>query len=209
MNKTQKNILIYTGIILLFVVLAYSFVPQVLTGKRVNQSDITGYKSMSHETAVWESANPDDVPRWTGSMFSGMPNTSFKQFFEGDWTFPLYKILFKGKTPASWLFVSLLGAFLLMLSLGIDKFLAVGGAIAVTFCSYNFQIIKVGHNTKMQAIALLPMVLAGLIFTYKKALGKDGCWRQWLPPVVLGATLFGLALSLQIKDNHPHIIIHL
>ena len=44
MNKTQKNILTYVGILLLFVVLAYSFVPQVLTGKQVNQSDITGFR---------------------------------------------------------------------------------------------------------------------------------------------------------------------
>ena len=79
---------------------------------------------------------------------------------KGDWTQPLYNFLFKGKRPANWLFVSMLGAFLLMLSLGIDKFLAIGGAVAVTFCSYNFQIIQVGHNTKMQALALLPWVLA-------------------------------------------------
>lgn len=43
-----------------------------------------------------------------------------------------------------------------MLALGIDKVLAIAGAIAVTFCSYNFQIIQVGHNTKMQALAFAP-----------------------------------------------------
>ena len=41
MNKeTLKKIGIYAGIVLLFVVLAYAFVPQVLEGKIVNQSDI-------------------------------------------------------------------------------------------------------------------------------------------------------------------------
>ena len=43
MNKTLKNIFIYAGIVLLFLALAYAFVPQVLSGKIVNQSDITGY----------------------------------------------------------------------------------------------------------------------------------------------------------------------
>ena len=100
-------------------------------------------------------------------MFSGMPNTSFHPSGGGDLTQHVYGYLFKGKRPANWLFVSLLGAFLLMLSLGVDKFLAIGGAIAVTFCSYNFQIIKVGHNTKMQALALIPWVWAAVIFTYK------------------------------------------
>ena len=41
MNKTiLKNIGIYVGILLLFIVAAYGFTPQVLDGKIVNQSDI-------------------------------------------------------------------------------------------------------------------------------------------------------------------------
>lgn len=208
-NKLVKNILTYAGIVLLFVVLAYSFVPQVLSGKVVNQSDITGYKGMAQETVTWDKEHPDDPARWTGSMFGGMPNTSFRPDTRGDWTNPLYRLLFKGKIPANWLIVSLLGAFLLMLALGVDKFLAIGGAVAVTFCSYNFQIIQVGHNTKMQALALLPWVLAAVIFTYKSAMGKDGGWKRWLPSTILGSALFGLALSLQIKANHQQITYYL
>ncbi len=175
MDKTlMKKIGIYAGIVLLFLVLAYGFVPEVLTGKIVNQSDITGYKSMSQEAVTWNSAHPDDQTHWTDSMFGGMPTTSFMPSSAGDWTQPLYNLLLKGKRPANWLFISLLGAFLLMLSLGVDKVLAIGGAVAVTYCSYNFQIIQVGHNTKMQAIAFLPWALAAVIFTYRSAL------RPWL-----------------------------
>ena len=36
-----KQILVYAGIVLIFAVLAYGFVPQVLEGKIVNQSDIS------------------------------------------------------------------------------------------------------------------------------------------------------------------------
>jgi len=209
MNKTLKNVLTYAGIVLLFVVLAYSFVPEILTGKVMVQGDITGFRSMAQESAEWDHEHPEDIARWTGSMFSGMPNVTFRVSQEGDWTQPLYTLLFKGKKPANWLIVSLIGAFLLMLSLGAGKILAVGGAIAMTFCSYNLQIIQVGHNTKMQAIALLPWVLAAVIFTYKKALGKEGEWKSWLPPVVLGSVLFGLALSMQVKANHQQITYYL
>ncbi|MBR4756695.1 MAG: hypothetical protein IK076_07125 [Bacteroidales bacterium] len=209
MNKTLKTILTYAGIVLLFLFLAYAFVPQVLGGKVVNQSDITGYRSMSQETAVWNRANPDDPTYWTDAMFGGMPNTSFYLSEKGDWTQPLYNLLFKGKKPANWLFISLLGAFLLMLSIGIDTLLAIGGAVAVTFCSYNMQIIQVGHNTKMQAIALLPWVLAAVIFTYKSADKGSGGWKGWLPKTVVGAVLFGLALSFQIKANHQQITYYL
>lgn len=232
MDKTlMKKIGIYAGIALLFLVLAYGFVPEVLTGKVVNQSDITGYRSMSQEAVAWNKAHPDDPTHWTDSMFGGMPTTSFMPSSDGDWTQSLYNLLLKGKRPANWLFISLLGAFLLMLSLGVDKVLAIGGAVAVTYCSYNFQIIQVGHNTKMQAIAFLPWVLAAVIFTYRSALrpwlgsalrqaqGPDkqvaelveatNGWKSWLPKTLLGAVLFGFALSFQIKANHQQITYYL
>ena len=208
MDKTlMRKIGIYSGIVLLFLALAYGFVPEVLTGKIVNQSDITGYKSMSHETVTWNNAHPDDPTYWTDSMFGGMPTTSFAPSSEGDWTQSLYNLLLTGKRPANWLFISLVGAFLLMLSLGVDKVLAIGGAVAVTFCSYNFQIIQVGHNTKMQAIAFLPWVLAAVIFTYRSVF--SGGWKSWLPKTLLGAVLFGFALSFQIKANHQQITYYL
>ena len=248
MDKTlMKKIGIYAGIVLLFLVLAYGFVPEVLTGKVVNQSDITGYRSMSQEAVAWNNAHPDDQTHWTDSMFGGMPTTSFMPSSDGDWTQSLYNLLLKGKRPANWLFISLLGAFLLMLSLGVDKVLAIGGAVAVTYCSYNFQIIQVGHNTKMQAIAFLPWVLAAVIFTYRSALRPWLCsalrqaqepdktvarqgsivnstvtavaepvettaaigWKSWLPKTLLGAVLFGFALSFQIKANHQQITYYL
>ena len=209
-DKTiMKKVAIYLGIILFFLVLAYSFVPQVLSGKIVNQGDITGYRSMVQETVTWNKAHPDDPTRWTDAMFGGMPNTSFNPASQGDWTQPLFNLLMTGKRPASYLFLSLLGAFLLMLALGIDKFLAVGGAIAVTFCSYNFQIIQVGHNSKMQALALLPWALAAVIFTYRKALKDGDGWKSWLPGTVIGSVLFSLALSMQIKANHQQITYYL
>ncbi len=73
----MKKIGIYVGIVLLFLVLAYGFVPEVLTGKIVNQSDITGYRSMSQEAVAWNNTHPDDPTYWTDSMFGGMPTTSF------------------------------------------------------------------------------------------------------------------------------------
>lgn len=221
MNKDIiKKILVYAGIVLLFAGLAYSFVPQVLEGKIVNQSDISAWKGMANEAITHNKANPDDPTAWTNSMFGGMPTTAFIDDFDGDWTKKIYEFLMIGRRPASYLFVTLLGAFLLMLSLGTGKVVAIAGAIAMAFCSYNLQIIQVGHNTKMQAIAFFPWVLAGVIFTYKSALaglkvtetdsaGASGGWKSWLPKTVLGATLFALALSMQIKANHVQITYYL
>lgn len=211
----KKKIFLYVGIVAALLALSYCFVPQLLGGKIVNQSDITGYRGMSHETSVWNSEHPDDKTAWTDSMFGGMPNVSFDPPKAGDWTRWLYKALLFAQRPASYLFISLLGAFLLMLALGTHWLVALGGAIAITFCSYNVQIIQVGHNTKMQALAFLPWALAAMIFTFKSA-QKEGAKGKglrelmgWLPQTLLGAVLFGFALNFQIKANHVQITYYL
>ena len=217
-RQLLKNIGIYAGIFLLFVVLAYGYTPQVLEGKIVNQSDITSWKGMANEAMTYNKANPDDPTAWTNSMFGGMPTTATIDSFDGDWTDAIYDFFLTGKRPASYLFLALIGGFLLMLSLGTSKVMAVAGAIAIAFCSYNMQIIQVGHNTKMQAIAYFPWVLAGVIFTYRAAMRSGSVIsseRQrdekshWLPQTILGATLFAFALSMQIKANHPQITYYL
>lgn len=213
MNKeVLKKIGIYAGIFLLFVVLAYGYTPQVLDGKIVNQSDIASWKGMANEAMTHNADHPDDPTAWTNSMFGGMPTTATIDSFEGDWTDHIYDFLLTGKRPASYLLIALIGGFLLMLSMGTSKVMAVAGAIAIAFCSYNMQIIQVGHNTKMQAIAYFPWVLAGVIFTYRAALksfAETKGMKNWLPQTVLGATLFAFALSMQIKANHLQITYYL
>ena len=214
MNKTLlKNIGIYAGILLLFIGLAYGYTPQVLDGMIVNQSDIASWKGMANEAVTHNATHPEDPTAWTNSMFGGMPTTATIDSFEGDWTDAIYDFLLTGRRPASYLLLALIGGFLLMLSVGTGKVVAVAGAIAIAFCSYNMQIIQVGHNTKMQAIAYFPWVLAGVIFTYRAALAalsdEKASWKSWLPKTILGATLFAFALSMQIKANHLQITYYL
>ena len=245
-----KKILLYLGIVVGFLVLSYGFMPELLEGKLVNQSDISGWRGMAQEKMVWDSQHPEAPAKWSGSMFGGMPTTTITASTKGDWTQKIYNVLLFGKRPASYLFVSLLGAFLLLLAFGVHPLIAAGGAIAVTFCSYNFQIIQVGHNTKMQALAFLPWVLAAVVYTYRcatgcrRAVGAENLPLAELAPslplatlagpsrslaaggqgisapnrpggkfplaqVLLGAALFGLAVSFQVKANHPQISYYL
>lgn len=236
MNKIKindalvKKILVYLGIVVFFVVLSYAFVPQVLSGKIVNQGDISSWKGMANEAVTYNAQHPEDKTQWTDSMFGGMPTTATIDDFDGDWTKWMYNLLLTGRRPATYFFIALLGGFLLMLSFGCGLVPAVGGAIAIAFCSYNMQIIQVGHNTKMQAIAFFPWVLAGVVYTYRCAMaglkggyglykadeaadqneaGKTAIWKSWLPKTVLASVLFALALSFQIKANHPQITYYL
>ena len=191
-----RKVLPYVLIVAGFVVIAYAYAPYVLQGKIVNQSDISSWKGMSHEILEWNESHPDDPALWTGSMFGGMPATQISVDYKGDATTPVYDLLFWGERPPSYLIISMLGGFLLFLAFGVNPWLAAAGAIAVTFCSYNMQIMQVGHNTKMVAIAFMPWVLAFLVYAYRKN-------------AVLGAILFAIALSFQIKANHPQITYYL
>ena len=186
----------YLLVVVLFVVIGYSYAPYTLSGKVVNQSDISSWNGMAHEIVEWNNAHPDNPTYWTNSMFSGMPATTISVVYNGDYTKYLYDALFWGQRPASYLILAMLGAFLMFLAFGVNIYLAFLGAIAFAFCSYNMQIIQVGHNTKMVAIALMPWVLGSVVLTYRKN-------------SLLAALLFGLALSFQIKANHPQITYYL
>ena len=124
-NNSIKKILTYAGIVLFFAIAAYGFVPQVLGGKIVNQSDISAWKGMSNEAMTYNRANPEDETARSNSMFGGMPTTVTIDDFDGDMTKPVYKVLLLGKRPATYLFVALLGAFLLMLSMGMNGIVAI------------------------------------------------------------------------------------
>jgi len=192
-----KKILPYLIAVLSFIVIAYMFTPQVFSGKVVNQGDIASWRGMANEIISYNDANPDKDPAlWTNSMFSGMPATTISVVYDGDLTDYLYKILFVGQRPPSYLLISLIGSFLLFLAFGVNVWLSIIGAIAISFCSYNMQIIQVGHNSKMVAIAFMPWVLAAVVYAYRKK-------------ALLGALLFAFALSFQIKANHPQITYYL
>ena len=224
-NDLLKKIGLYAGILLLFIGLAYGYTPEVLDGKIVNQGDISQWKGMANEAMTHNAEHPDDPTAWSNAMFGGMPTTATIDSFEGDYTDSIYDFLLTGRRPASYLLLALIGGFLLMLTLGTSTLIAVGGAIAMTFCSYNFQIIEAGHNTKMQAIAYFPWVLAAIIFTYKSALKNSRFLdsqsslemteeraksnKTWWIKVILGAVLFAFALSFQIKANHIQITYYL
>lgn len=192
----MKSFLKYIVPIIAFVVIAYAYAPQVLQGKIVDQSDISSWEGMANEIVSHNKANPDDPTLWTNSMFGGMPATGISVIYEGDFTKYIYDLLFVGARPASYLLISLIGGYLLMLAFGVNIWLATLGAIAITFCSYNMQIIQVGHNAKMVAIAFMPWVLGAVVYAYR----RNAFW---------GALLFAFALSFQIKANHPQITYYL
>lgn len=194
-NLNFKSILPYLIAILTFVVLSYAYFPKLMEGKIVNQSDISSHVGASKEKSDFNKKTGEET-LWTNSMFSGMPTTMIGAQYKGNYLEKIYNYLFVGPRPASYLILAFVSFFLLLLAIGVNVWLSMIGALAFGFCAYNFQIIEVGHNTKMVAIALMPMVLAAMVYAYRKK-------------ALLGAVLFGIALSFEINANHPQITYYL
>ena len=190
-----RSCLPYAIALIIFILIAYIYASPVLEGKIINQADISSYQGAAKERDDYKKQTGEES-FWTNSMFSGMPTTMIGAHYKGNYLETIYNHLFWGPRPASYLILTFVSFFLLLLAMGINVRLSIVGALAFGLCAYNFQILQVGHNSKMVAIALMPMVLAGVVYAYRKK-------------AFLGAVLFGFALSFEIGANHPHISFYL
>ncbi len=194
-----KNPLLYEGlqhllILFLFLVLTVAYFSPAFEGKVLQQMDITHYKALSHQTQeLYEKTGHFSL--WNGSLFSGMPNFTITNPPKPNVFNYIKKVFYVlPKYSAAIFFLYLLGFYLLLLTLKIDKWLSAFFSGAFALSSYNIIIIAVGHITKAYSIAFMPMVLASfiLIFKYKKYL--------W------GGLAAAVSLGLQISSNHYQIL---
>ncbi len=190
-----KQLLPYIVAVVLFAILSFVYFSPLLEGKVVNQSDISSNVGAGKELRDFEQKT-GEVTLWTNSMFSGMPTVMISSQTKGNYLEYIYNKMFIGPRPASYILLTMVSFFLLMLAFGVSPWLGIIGSIAFAFCAYNFQLIQVGHNTKMVAIALMPMVLAGLVYAYQKN-------------ALLGALFWGIALTFEIMASHPQITFYL
>lgn len=194
-NFNYKKLLPYLSALLIFISISYAYFPEVLSGKIVNQSDVSAWRGATNEILKVEKET-GEKPLWTNSMFGGMPSYMISTDFEGNKVKTIYDSLLTGKRPATYVCLSMISFFLLLMAFGVNPWLGIIGAIAFAFSSYNFIIIQVGHNSKMIAIAYMPMVMAAVVYAFKKNR-------------LLGSVFLGLALALEILAKHPQITYYL
>jgi hypothetical protein len=192
MNFQIKNFIPHIAAIALFAVLTLIYFKPLLSGKELNQHDITQHKGMSKEIADFREKEGGE-PLWTNSMFGGMPAYQISTLYPGNWMGTIDKVfkLFLPH-PSGYLFLCFLGFFILLLALDIDPWLAMVGALAYGLSSYVFLILGAGHNSKTHAIAYLPAWIAGIILIFKG--------RYWL-----GTALTVLFMALELNAGHPQI----
>lgn len=192
---TIQPILPHILAIIIFIVIGFAYFPDLFEGKVLNQSDVSSWQGASEEINQFRKTAGEE-PLWTGSMFSGMPTNMISISYPGNYTSFFAKVLNIFVLPVGWLIVAMIGFYLLLLCFKVNPWLAIVGSLAFAFCSYNFEIIQVGHATKMNAISLMPWVLAGFVYAYR-----------YKP--LAGALFVGIALSLEIQARHPQITYYL
>ncbi|MCX2741311.1 YfhO family protein [Pontibacter anaerobius] len=186
----KRDVLPHAIAVLIFLILtAVYFSPVLFQDKGLAQHDILQFKGGAKEIQDYRERTGEEA-LWTNSMFGGMPAYLIQTKFPGDWSGYIHKILtFDLPALAGNIFITLICAYILLVAMGMSTWLAIIGAVAFSFTSYNLIILEAGHNTKSLTIAYIPMVLAGLIYALRKNL--------WV-----GAALFAVGLTMNLHFNH-------
>jgi len=185
------KIIPYISAIILFLLLSFLYFPEVLDGKQLGGHDNANFKGMSRELVDYRNETGKEA-LWSNNMFCGMPAFMTSVVYKGNTLKFLNRLMQPGPRPVSFVFLYLIGFYLLLISLRVNPWLAIAGAIAFAFSSYNFVILAAGHNSKAIAIGYMAPVIAGVIISFR---GMR----------LLGAAITAIALSLQILAGHLQI----
>jgi hypothetical protein len=188
MLSSIKKILPHLFVLIGFVILSLGYFSPVLKGKQIFQSDIMQYIGMSKQQKDFKAETGQET-YWTNSAFGGMPTYQLGARYPHNYIKKLDLGLRFLPRPADYLFLYLLGFYVLLLVLKVDFKLAAVGAIAFGFSTYLIIILGVGHNSKAHAIAYMPMVLSGIVLTFQKR-------------YLAGFLLTTVAMGLEMVSNH-------
>jgi hypothetical protein len=180
--------------VVIFLLVATVYCKPVFQGKVLYQEDLLQWKAMAQSSFAYKQTH-GHYPLWTNSMFCGMPayqiamdgpSTRLPSFFYSLLTLNLEK-------PASFFFTACICFYFLALVLRVNPWVGIIGALAYAYATYNPVIISVGHETKMQCIALLPGFIGSLILVLEK--------KYWQ-----GMALLSLFTSLMVSTGHMQIV---
>lgn len=177
-------------------VLAMIYFSPVMSGKTLSMADVQQASASAQEIREIAKAT-GEKPLWTNAVFSGMPGYMI------DFDYPnifVYKAVMATinllPNTVSLLFVVMLCAYLLLVVLGCNAWLAALGAAAYGFGTFGIVSLEAGHVSKLYAMGFGAGMLAGIILVLRG--------RYWL-----GAALTGLFGCMELGANHIQITYYL
>ena len=189
--KTIKKILPEVLVLVFFALISFAyFFPADIEGKILYRHDSSAGVGAGQEQMQYRERT-GKMTRWTNSLFSGMPTYQMAPSYSS--TKPLVQAVnaYHLWLPENvwYVFVYLLGFYILMRAFDFRRWMAVLGAIVWAFSSYFFIIIAAGHIWKVWALAYLPPMIAGIVLAYR---GK----YLW------GLLLTAIFAAFEVNANH-------
>lgn len=191
MNSKLNKALPHVVALLLFIALPLAYFYPQLQGKKLAQHDIAMWKGSAKEILDYK-AKTGEESLWTNSMFGGMPAYLISANYKGNLLKHIDKFLNVVGRPASYIFLTMLGFYILLLVFGLNPWLAIVGSIAYGLSTYFLIVIGAGHNAKIHAIAYVAPTIAGMVLALRGQL-------------FAGLAVFGLAFGLNLNAGHPQI----
>ncbi|MEO6613247.1 MAG: YfhO family protein [Chitinophagaceae bacterium] len=190
-NPLLKKILPHLAAVIVFMLVSLVFCKPVLEGNVLNQHDNVGWKGMAESAFKYEKKN-GHYPLWNTNLFSGMPN--YQVAMQGKSVMPdMVKVFSLGlPKPINFFFLGCICFYILCLALRVNPVIGILSGLAYAFSTYNPVLIAAGHDTQMLATDFMPLVLAGLVFTYEK--------KYWL-----GFALTTYGTYQQLGFNHLQV----
>jgi hypothetical protein len=176
--------------------IALYFSPLVFNGYNLKQGDAQNWAGSAQEITKFREQYSQE-PLWTNGMFAGMPAYTISVIYAGEVIGYAENVMRLGLPyPANILLVALICYYILMLALGHKPPLAALGAVAFTFFTFSLVSIEAGHNSKVRAMAMAPLFLAGMVLMFRD--------KRWL-----GMGLAALGMGLQIHAGHYQVTYYL
>ncbi|MFO7890559.1 MAG: YfhO family protein [bacterium] len=193
-NTSLKQKYFITGVIL-FLVLLIFYQPIVFQGLEPVGSDTIAGMGKRHQVREYTEKTGEQY-LWNPNIFCGFP----EYFTQDSNAFNIDELITKLNQfimdwRIFWFLLGAIGIFLLLNFLKFPWYFSLIGAIAFLFFPHLQGLILVGHNTKIRAVMVMPILLFSFLnFTQKRS----------IPSIAF----FALLLSLLFKTKHYQIIFY-
>jgi hypothetical protein len=173
------------------------FSPLFFENKIIDQNDIYQGIGAGEEIRQYREKTGEEA-LWTTSMFSGMPAYLINISYSGELVKHLHRVLSLGMpSTAQVVFLAYLSFYILLIAFRVHPLLAIAGAIAYSFNTFNLVSVEAGHIWKVRAIAYMPLVVAGVRLIFANS-------QKWL-----GIGVLSIAVALELHANHLQITYYL
>ena len=190
MNAWKRLIPDMVAVVVFAVISFVYFCPAVTEGRILSQHDSVAGIGAGQESKEYLERTGERT-RWTNSIFGGMPTYQMAPSYDSTDLLKGIENLYHLYLPTYvwYVFVMLLGFYILLRAFDFRAWMAALGAIIWAFSSYFFIIIAAGHIWKFITLAYIPPTIAGMVLCYR---GK----------CLAGGLLTAFFVALQIMSNH-------